>query len=109
MSVSVEWQPAEPGVRRKITTVGKGIMSMIVEFEAGAEGYQHSHPHEQLSYVIRGEFDFTIEDEVRRLREGDSIYIPSGARHGVKALTAAALFDTFTPLREDLLQAMQAK
>jgi quercetin dioxygenase-like cupin family protein len=41
---------------------------------------------------------------VRRVREGDSIYIPGNAKHGVKALTAAALFDTFTPLRDDLLQ-----
>lgn len=104
MNAAQDWQAAEPGVRRKITTVGKGIMSMVVEFEQGAEGYQHSHPHEQLSYVIRGEFDFTIDGVAHRVREGDSIYIPSNARHGVKALTAAALFDTFTPLREDLLQ-----
>jgi quercetin dioxygenase-like cupin family protein len=104
MSALEEWQAAEPGVRRKITAVGKGIMSMMVEFDAGAEGYVHSHPHEQLSYVIRGELDFTIDGNVRRVREGDSIYIPGNAKHGVKALTAAALFDTFTPLRDDLLQ-----
>jgi quercetin dioxygenase-like cupin family protein len=98
-----EWQAAEPGVRRKITAVGKTIMSMIVEFEAGAEGYVHSHPHEQLTYVVRGELDFTVDGVVRRVREGDSIFIPSHAKHGVKALTAAVLFDTFTPLRDDLL------
>ncbi|KIL39078.1 cupin [Gordoniibacillus kamchatkensis] len=99
-----QWQDAEPGVRRKITAVGQAIMSMVVEFEAGAEGYMHSHPHEQLTYVVRGEFDFTIGGEVRRVREGDSVYIPGGAKHGVKALAAGALFDTFTPLRDDLLQ-----
>lgn len=34
------------------------------------------------------------------------MYIPSNALHGVRALTPATLFDTFTPLREDLLAAM---
>lgn len=99
-----QWANAEPGVRRKITTVGKGIMSMVVEFEPGAEGYVHSHPHEQLTYVIRGRMEFTIDGVVHPVQEGESIYIPSEAKHGVRALTEAALFDTFTPLRDDLLK-----
>lgn len=97
------WQAAEPGVRRKVTAVGQHLMSMVVEFEAGAEGYAHSHPHEQLTYVVRGEFDFTIGGETRRVREGDTVHIPGSVVHGVRAMTAGTLFDTFTPLREDLL------
>ncbi|WNQ11190.1 cupin domain-containing protein [Paenibacillus aurantius] len=104
MEFNKEWQPAEPGVRRRIVTVGRQMMSMIVEFEAGAEGYVHSHPHEQTTYVIRGEFAFTIDGTVHQVREGDTLYIPSDAKHGVTAVTAGALFDTFTPIREDLLK-----
>ncbi|GAB2702556.1 cupin domain-containing protein [Paenibacillus thermoaerophilus] len=98
------WEPAEPGVRRKILTVGESIMNMVVEFEAGAEGYEHSHPHEQLTYVLSGSFEFRIGGEKRIVLAGESIYIPSGVRHGVTALEAGALHDAFTPVREDLVK-----
>lgn len=106
MKRNEEWQPAEPGVRRKIVAAGTAIMGMLVEFEAGAEGAVHAHPHEQLTYVAKGELVFKIGDEERRVSEGDTVYIPSNALHGVRALTPATLFDTFTPLREDLLASM---
>lgn len=100
-----EWQDAEPGVRRRIMEAGAAIMNMIVEFEPGAEGYIHTHIHEQLTYVLSGKFEFTIDEQVVQVEAGDSIYIPSLAKHGVKALTQGTLLDTFTPLRQDLLDA----
>lgn len=103
MTSSQEWQAAEPGVRRRIDKIGDTIMNMIVEFDENAEGYQHSHPHEQLTYILYGEVEFTIDGKVQRLRAGESIYVPGNARHGVRALKASSLLDTFTPLRQDLL------
>lgn len=97
------WQQAEPGVQRKILNAGKGIMMMEVHFEAGAEGYEHSHPHEQMTYCLKGSFEFRIDGTPFVLKCGESIYIPSGAMHGVLALETGALLDAFTPLREDLL------
>ncbi|MFC4302344.1 cupin domain-containing protein [Cohnella boryungensis] len=103
MGVIGQWESAEPGVRRKIGAVGQGVMNMIVEFEAGAEGYLHSHPHEQLTYVLYGELAFTIDGVTTVVKAGDSIYIPSMAKHGVRALIPSSLLDCFTPIREDLL------
>lgn len=98
------WENAEPGVKRKIFPPGERLMMMEVHFEEGAEGYVHSHPHEQLSYCLKGRLIFTIDGQDYELRAGDTIYIPSGAKHGTKALEPSALLDTFTPLREDLLK-----
>lgn len=102
-----EWEPAEPGVRRKIFAPGGSIMMMEVHFEEGAEGYAHSHPHEQISYCLKGAVEFTVDGDKRVIREGETIFIPGGARHGVKALMPSALLDAFTPLREDLLKREQ--
>lgn len=99
-----QWENAEPGVRRKIFPPGKGLMMMEVQFEAGAEGYMHSHPHEQISYCLKGSFAYTIDGVVHQLKAGETIVVPSGAQHGVKALEESALLDAFTPLREDLLK-----
>jgi quercetin dioxygenase-like cupin family protein len=98
------WENAEPGVKRKIFEPGKTIMMMEVHFEPNAEGYEHSHPHEQLTYVMKGKFEFTIDGNKHVVGQGETIYIPSGAKHGAKALEAGILLDSFTPVRDDLVK-----
>ncbi|MBA4493568.1 cupin domain-containing protein [Paenactinomyces guangxiensis] len=99
-----QWEQAEPGVRRKIFQPGKEIMMMEVQFEQGAVGSEHSHPHEQITYCLKGRLEFLIEGKKIELSAGESIYIPGDVRHGVKALEESALLDVFTPVREDLLK-----
>ncbi|QYR20954.1 cupin domain-containing protein [Paenibacillus sp. sptzw28] len=98
------WENAEPGVRRCIKQAVGTLMMMEVHFEPGAEGYEHCHVHEQMSYCMKGKIAFRIEGVETVLQEGDTIYIPSGAKHGVTALESSALLDVFTPVREDLLK-----
>lgn len=98
------WENAEPGVKRKIFEPGAGIMMMEVHFEEGAEGYIHSHPHEQLSYCLKGKLEFSIDGVKQVVSTGETLYIPSGAKHGCCALESSALLDSFTPVREDLIK-----
>ncbi|WP_456276434.1 cupin domain-containing protein [Bacillus sp. AK128] len=100
-----EWENAEPGVKRKIFEPGKGIMMMEVHFEKGAQGYEHSHVHEQMTYCLKGKIAFYIDGKETIISQGESIYIPSNARHSATALEQSAIIDTFTPIREDLLKA----
>lgn len=51
------------GISRKVLAHSDNMMSVEVHFEEGAIGAMHSHPHEQLTYVLSGEFEFTIGDE----------------------------------------------
>lgn len=98
------WENADPGVRRKIHKPGENLMMMEVEFETGAIGAEHSHPHEQLTYCLKGKLEFNVAGETIILSQGESLAIPSNAVHGVKALEPSSLLDTFNPLREDLLK-----
>jgi quercetin dioxygenase-like cupin family protein len=99
-----QWENAELGVTRRIHSPGEHLMMMEVKFEAGAEGYAHSHPHEQMSYCLKGEIQFQLGDEIVIVRQGETVRIPGGVVHSVKALEESALLDAFTPLREDLLK-----
>lgn len=103
MAAIGEWENAEPGVKRKVFAPGSSLMMMEVHFEEGAEGYLHRHPHEQMSYCLKGSFQFFIDGEMTVLKQGETITIPGNAEHGVKALEPSILLDAFTPLREDLL------
>ena len=61
------------GVTRKVLAHDGGLMQVEVAFEEGAVGPLHSHPHEQLTYVLSGEFEFTIGDFPPTLLSIDTI------------------------------------
>lgn len=95
-----------PGVHRKLVHLGD-IMSAVIDFTDGPMDKPdppHSHPHEQISYVAKGELIVFIGDEEFQLKEGDIFYVPSNIPHTVKTLTAEVrLVDSFSPIREDFL------
>lgn len=91
------------GVTRRILATGGSLMTVEFHFDRGAVGALHSHPHEQVGYVVSGRFEFTLEGKTVTLSAGDSYYVPSGAVHGAKALEEGVLLDVFTPQREDFL------
>lgn len=78
---------------------------MLVEFTfvKGGVGALHSHPHVQSSYVAEGVFDVTIDGVTQRIGAGGAYIVPSGLVHGVVALEAGRLIDSFTPRRDDFL------
>lgn len=69
--------------------------------EAGATFPEHSHAHEQISIVVEGEFELTIEGETEVLRPGRVAIIPSEASHSGRAVTDCTIIDVFSPVRED--------
>jgi quercetin dioxygenase-like cupin family protein len=101
------WQDtADAGVRRMILGYGPDLMMVRVVFETGAVGALHHHPHRQGCYVASGVFDVTIDGVTKRLRAGDSYFVPVGDMvHGATCVEAGELIDAFTPLREDFLAA----
>ena len=78
---------------------------MLVEFtfDKGGVGALHSHPHLQTSYVAEGLFEVTIDGVTQIIGKGGAYIVPSGLVHGVKALEAGKLIDSFTPRRDDFL------
>ena len=89
--------------RRKILAHSENLMMVEVTFDKDGVGALHKHVHEQISYISKGSFEFDIEGEKTLVKQGDSIYIPTNALHGVRALEDAIIIDVFTPRREDFL------
>ncbi len=99
----IAWEPTEPGVKRKIMAYGEDLMVVRVIFEAGAVGKPHQHPHRQASYVESGVFDVTIDGRTQRLVTGDTFFVPADLVHGVTAVEAGQLIDSFTPMRKEFV------
>lgn len=69
--------------------------------EAGAAFPEHSHPHEQVSNVIEGKFEFNLNGKAEILGPGKLVVIPSNTLHSGVALTNCIIIDVFCPVRED--------
>lgn len=84
------------------------LMAAVIDFNDGptpAPDPPHSHPHEQVTYVVSGEIIFFLGDEPSRLGPGDMIAIPPDVPHTVQLLSPQArLVDAFTPIREEFLK-----
>lgn len=93
----------EPGETRTLRARGGKLTMAEFHYEAGAGAKMHSHPHQQVAYVIEGELDFTVGLETRRVAAGDSIYVAGGELHGCVAVVTSRVLDVFTPQREDFL------
>lgn len=101
---SVELEDLGGGLKRKILARGGNLMMVEVCFEKGGIGAVHAHPHEQISYIARGSFEFEINGKKDVVAAGDTVYVESNTPHGVKALEDSLIIDIFTPQREDFLR-----
>jgi quercetin dioxygenase-like cupin family protein len=49
------------GAQRQILSHGGGMMLVQFTFDAGISAPIHSHPHEQIGYVVSGEIDLIMD------------------------------------------------
>lgn len=73
----------------------------VVALDADTEVPAHSHPHEQVTYVLEGRFDFFVGEERMLLEPGMAALIPGGVIHGGRTRTPCRVVDVFAPVRED--------
>lgn len=97
-------QPISEGVGRRIGAWAQNLMPVEWHFKKGCGPAPHSHPHEQVSYVVRGKFQFETEGCLYVLQPGDSLYFGPNVQHGLVALEDGIVLDIFTPCREDFLK-----
>lgn len=93
-----------PGVQRKVveradvSVPGREAIIAHVEIAPGASVGRHTHPGEEISYVIEGEGELLVEGQpARKLKAGDGFIVPAGVKHdarntGKKTLTVAAIY-----------------
>lgn len=94
----------KPGIRRQICCAEGSLMQALIYFDYPLTDTLHSHPHEQCTYVLEGEFEFIVNGRKERRQAGEWIYFAPNVQHCANSLTPGRLLDTFTPQREDFLK-----
>lgn len=103
LAKDIETEDLGGGIQRRVLAYEENLMIVEVFFEEGAVGALHSHPHEQITYILEGEFEFDIGGEKKILKAGDSAYKEPEMIHGAVCLKKGKLLDVFTPHREDFV------
>jgi len=67
--------------RADVSVPGREAVVARVEVAPGAHAGRHTHPGDEISYVLEGEVIFYVGSEVHRLRAGDGILIDSQLPH----------------------------
>ena len=104
MIKDIELESLGEGVKRRVLAYNENLMCVEVHFEKGSVGAVHTHPHEQISYVVSGKFEFNIDGEKVIIQKGDSTYKQPNIPHGVLCLEDGILLDVFTPYREEFVK-----
>ena len=97
---SIQPKQIIPGFTARFIHTDSQTLS-LVEVEEGAYLPTHTHFHEQISQVLDGEFELTIDGVSKVCQSGDIAIIRSNVGHSCKALTACTILDIFYPVRED--------
>ncbi|MFL5743166.1 MAG: cupin domain-containing protein [Niastella sp.] len=80
---------------------GDTMTLSFVDIQPGARLPEHSHPHEQITYLIEGELEMVIGGEKMLLTPGMVHVIPGNVPHSAIARTFVKVLDAFSPVRED--------
>ena len=91
-----------PGVRRSVFS-GDGATLAFTTLDPGHTARPHSHPHEQIVYVLAGEVLFVVGDEEVVLHAGDMLVVPPGVEHWAETLGEVPALDLsiFSPRRDE--------
>lgn len=103
-SSEIDSEKCAEGVERKILAYADEIMCVENHFEKGAIGAMHHHPHTQVTYVVSGQFAFTVDGEEQIVNPGDVLLKRNAIEHGCVCLKEGILLDIFTPMREEFVK-----
>ena len=82
---------AQPGVtrtdllRNDLSVSGREVIQVRVDIAPGVAFPPHSHPGEEIAYVIEGVLEYQLEGKPPvTLKAGEVLFIPAGTIHSAK-------------------------
>ena len=70
--------------RHELSIPGREVIQVRVDLEPGVVFPSHTHPGEEIIYVIEGTWEYQIAGKSVTARAGDVLFVPAGAVHSAK-------------------------
>ena len=100
-------QAQQPGVKRTdlqqhdLSVPGREVVQVRVDIAPGVLAPNHSHPGEEIVYVIEGLLEYQLEGKPPvTLKAGEVLFIPAGTIHAAKNVGSVNAAEVATYLVE---------
>jgi quercetin dioxygenase-like cupin family protein len=71
--------------RHDLSAPGREVIQARVEIDPGVTSPRHTHPGEEIIYVLEGSLEYQVEGKPPvTLKAGDVLFIPAGTIHAAK-------------------------
>jgi quercetin dioxygenase-like cupin family protein len=71
--------------RHDLSAPGREVIQARVEIDPGVTSPRHSHPGEEIIYVLEGVLEYRVDGKPPvTLKAGDVLFIPAGTIHAAK-------------------------
>jgi quercetin dioxygenase-like cupin family protein len=70
--------------RHDLSVPGREVLQTIVELAPGTTAPRHTHPGEEIIYVLEGTLEYQIDGKPVTVKPGDVLFVPAGTVHSVK-------------------------
>jgi quercetin dioxygenase-like cupin family protein len=84
-------RPQQPEIKRTelqrhdLSASGREVVQVRVDFNQGASVPRHSHPGEEIIYVLEGSIEYDVEGNPPvKVKAGEVFFVPAGTIHLAK-------------------------
>ena len=71
--------------RHDLAISGREAIQVRVDLDPGVSFPLHSHPGQEIIYVLEGEWEYQVEGKgAMILKAGDVLFVPAGAKHAAR-------------------------
>src|SRR3954471_13446570 len=83
--------------RHDLSIPGREAVQLRVDFAPGSSFPRHTHPGEEIIYVLTGTLEYEVGGKPVTLKAGDVLFVPSGTVHAARNVggTPAAELATY--------------
>lgn len=98
----IAFEQMNPLLTRQFVSGEKGMVARLL-LAKGCIVPEHSHPNEQIAFVVSGLLEFRVGGEAILVRAGELLVLPPNVPHSAIALEDTEDIDFFAPPRQDWL------
>jgi quercetin dioxygenase-like cupin family protein len=80
-----------PGIKRTdlqrhdLSVPGREVIQALVELAPGGVAPRHSHPGEEIIYVVEGVFEYELDGKPPvTVKAGEVLFVPAGVNHSAR-------------------------
>lgn len=70
--------------RHDLGIEGREVLQARVDFAPGAYFPRHTHPGEEIIYVLSGTIEYEIAGKLTTVKAGDVLFVPNGVVHAAR-------------------------